>query len=102
MDPKICFSHRHSLTFKEEKKNDGPLEFCNGCLEPVLGPHDTCDTCSKELYGCFRSYISNVQSYPVRSPTRSTPITLLFSQTKNSTAASTVVCVANYFQEKSV
>ncbi|XP_070668199.1 uncharacterized protein [Malus domestica] len=54
MDPKIHFSHRHSLTLKEEKKNDGPLEFCNGCLEPVIGPHYACDTCNMEWYRGFR------------------------------------------------
>ncbi|TQE03329.1 hypothetical protein C1H46_011055 [Malus baccata] len=44
MDPRI---HEHSLTFKEEKENDGPPQFCKGCLEPLFGPHYTCDTCDK-------------------------------------------------------
>ncbi|CAN6719422.1 unnamed protein product [Malus baccata var. baccata] len=43
MDTRI---HWHPLTFKEEKENDRPPQFCNGCLEPVLGPHYTCDTCN--------------------------------------------------------
>ncbi|KAM1977600.1 hypothetical protein ACFX16_014383 [Malus domestica] len=51
MDQRI---HRHPLTFKEEKENDRPPQLCNGCLEPVLGPHYTCDTCNN-IYSSYDS-----------------------------------------------
>ncbi|KAM1735834.1 hypothetical protein ACFX12_014256 [Malus domestica] len=47
MDPII---HKHSWTFKEETENDGPPRFCKGCLEPVLGPHYTCDMCDVNIH----------------------------------------------------
>ncbi|KAB2608127.1 hypothetical protein D8674_011295 [Pyrus ussuriensis x Pyrus communis] len=47
MDPRI---HEHPLTFKEEKESDGPPRFCQGCLDPVLGPHYTCDMCDVNIH----------------------------------------------------
>ncbi|KAM0980930.1 hypothetical protein ACFX2J_014049 [Malus domestica] len=55
MDQRIQhFSHPHPLTFKEEKENDRPPQVCNGCLEPVLGPHYACDTCNS-IYSSYAS-----------------------------------------------